>query len=109
MSKAWGFKGPECLECGAIRSKVSESGYTLDGQRIRLRRCLDCGQRATSIEVFIHPDETTFFRLNARKVPERETSYRRDGKGVYRVPQRWVGPDHIRVRVLIRRSRREVA
>lgn len=105
MSSGWGFKGPECLECGGVRSKVGESGYTLDGQRIRLRRCLDCGQRGSSIEIYLHPDETTFFRLNGRKVAEREAEYEREGKGVFRVPQRWTGPDRVRVRVLVRKGR----
>lgn len=104
----WGFRGPECLSCGGTRSKVTDSGYTDEGLRIRRRRCIDCGQVCTSVEVYINPELTTFSRLNGvRMRRDRERRYATEGKGLWRLPWRWVTPDKIRVRVEMRRDASE--
>ena len=101
----WGFRGPECLACGGIKSAVKESGYTDEGLRIRRRRCADCGQFCTSVEVYINPELTTFSRLNGERLRrDRERRYRHDGKGLWRLPFRWVKPDRLRVRIELRRG-----
>lgn len=97
-----GFRGPECLACGGVRSEVRESGYTLDDQRIRHRVCLDCGQDQCSVEVYIDPGLTTFWRLNPDRADrKREGDYRRKGKGVYRLPNRRTLPDRLGVMVTV--------
>jgi hypothetical protein len=96
-----GFRGPECLACGGIRSEVKESGYTVDDQRIRRRQCLDCGGEGVSVEVYIDGD-TTFWRLNPdRAYRKRENDYRRRGKGIYRLPNRQTVPDRLGVVVTV--------
>lgn len=97
-----GFRGPECLDCGGVRSEVRESGYTVDDQRIRRRVCLDCGQDACSVEVYIEPGLTTFWRLNPHRAElKRENDYRRRGKGIYRLPNRRNQPDRVLVTVSV--------
>jgi hypothetical protein len=102
----YGFKGPECLECGGIRAKVAESGYTDDGQRIRRRICLDCGQDCASVEVYVDPEQTTFWKLNGGRMRrKREGDYRRKGKGIFRAPVKWRNPDKLLVTVTVVRDR----
>jgi hypothetical protein len=97
-----GFRGPECLDCGGVRSEVKESGYTADDQRIRRRVCLDCGQDAVSVEVYIEPGLTTFWRLNPhRRDLKREGDYRRRGKGIYRLLNRRTREDRLSVTVSV--------
>ena len=97
-----GFRGPECLACGGVRSEVKESGYTVDDQRIRRRVCLDCGQDQCSVEVYIDPGLTTFWRLNPDRADrKREGDYRRKGKGVYRLPNKVTHPDRLTVAVVV--------
>lgn len=99
-----GFKGPECLECGGIRSRVEETGYTEDAQRLRSRTCLDCGARAASIEIYV--PAATFWQLAAteHRTRKREVSYAKRGKGLYRTAVR-SAPDRIEVDVRVRRER----
>jgi len=97
-----GFKGPECLECGGINSRVAETGYTDDGQRIRRRECRDCGQTCASVEVYIDPERTSFWKLNGKRIREkRENDYTRRGKGVFRAPVKWRTPDRLEITVRI--------
>lgn len=105
-----GFKGPECLECGGIASKVMESGYTDDGLRIRRRECMDCGQSCASVEVYIDPEETTFWKLNGKRIRQkRENDYRRKGKGIFRAPVKWAEPDRLDVTVTVMKRGRRAA
>lgn len=109
MNTGAGFRGPECLACGGIRSEVKESGYTIDDQRIRRRVCLDCGQDATSVEVYIDPALTTFWRLNpSRRARKRENDYARKGKGLYRLPNRRNEPDRILVMVSLSKGGKQL-
>lgn len=111
VERRWGFKGPECLDCGGVRSKVMESGYTDDGQRIRRRVCEDCGQDCASVEVYIHPSDSTFWKLNGERARrKRENDYRRKGKGLWRVQRRWTDADRldVEVRVVKPRSREQL-
>jgi hypothetical protein len=104
-----GFRGPECLSCGGIRSEVRESGYTADDQRIRRRVCLDCGQAATSVEVYIDPSLTSFWRLNpTRAAQKREKDYQTRGKGIYRLPNRRHEPDRILVMVSLSKGGKQL-
>ena len=97
-----GFRGPECLDCGGIRSVVKESGYSADDQRIRRRVCSDCGQDAVSVEVYIPEGMTTFWRLNpSRASRKRENDYQRRGKGAYRLLNRRSTPDRLSVQILV--------
>jgi hypothetical protein len=105
-----GFRGPECLECGGVNSKVAETGYTDDGDRIRRRECLDCGQSCASVEVYIDPAEATFWKLNGKRIrTKRENDYARRGKGVFRAPVKWRDPDRLEVEVKVVRSRQRAA
>lgn len=97
-----GFRGPECLDCGGVQSEVKESGYTADDQRIRRRVCCDCGQDAVSVEVYITPGATTFWRLNPhRRDRKREGDYRRRGRGIYRLLNRRALEDRLAVSVMV--------
>lgn len=105
-----GFRGPECLECGGINSAVKESGYSADDQRIRRRVCADCGQDAVSVEVYVPPGMTTFWKLNpGRRDRKRESDYARKGKGLYRLPNRRAAADRLTVQVFVQSGGRPVA
>ena len=110
-SRSFGFRGPECLECGGIKSEVRESGYTDAGQRIRRRVCHDCGQDCASVEVYVDPSQTSFYRLDGERMRrKRVQAYARRGKGLYRVQSRWTEADELDVRVrVIKHDRHEGA
>ena len=101
-----GFKGPECIECGGIRSRVNDTGFTDDAQRIRERTCLDCGNKALSVEVYV--EDVTFWQVCAsdRRQRKREINYQRRGKGIYRSPVKYRDPDRLDVSVRVLRARR---
>jgi hypothetical protein len=101
-----GFKGPECYECGGIRSRVNDTGYTDDAQRIRERVCLDCGNKAVSVEVYV--EDVTFWQVCAseRRTRKRELDYQTRGKGLYRTPVKYRGPDRFDVNVRVIRAKK---
>ena len=110
--RSFGFKGPECFECGGTKSKVMESGYSDDGLRIRRRECMDCGQSCASVEVYIDPNESTFWKLNGKRIRnKRDNDYIRKGKGMFRAQVKWRDPDRldVRVRVIKAKQRQEAA
>lgn len=92
------YLGPECVECEGIRIRTLRSGWSADNQRIREHRCMDCGHRAVSVQVYLPEGMTTFWRLNPTLIArDRGTRYRRIGKGVYRLPNRRTVPDRVAV------------
>ena len=104
--RRFGFKGPECFECGGVAAAVKESGYTDDGLRIRRRECLDCGQSCASVEVYIDPEETSFWKLNGRRIRhKRDNDYIRKGKGMFRAQVKWREPDRLEVKVRVIRAK----
>lgn len=105
MMPGAGFRGPECLECGGTKSEVKESGYSANDQRIRRRVCMDCGQDAVSVEVYVPKGLTTFWKLNPERAGrKRESDYRRKGKGIYRLPNRVTAHDTLEVSVNVRQG-----
>ena len=98
-------RAPECSECGGTRAKTLRTGWSADDQRIRERRCLDCGHRAVTVELYIPDGLTTFWRLNPDLIArDRTTRYRRFGKGVYRLPNRRTAPDRLRVAIEVNKG-----
>lgn len=98
-------RAPECVECGGIRAKTLRTGWTTDDQRIRERKCLDCGHKAVSVEVYIPDGMTTFWRLNPDLIErDRANRYRRIGKGVYRLPNRRTSPDRLGIAIEVNKG-----
>lgn len=72
--REFNYQGVECPECGSVRTGTYRAGLDHDGQRIRVRKCKDCNNFFTTVEV---PIPFTFNRLDVTYKD------RASGKGSY--------------------------
>jgi hypothetical protein len=81
-NRAW---GAECPECGGMFTRAENSGFDTEGNRIRSRKCQECGHHFATVE--IHVPGMSFHRANSIKRGRWSTP-----RPVKRTP------DHIRVK-----------
>lgn len=85
--------GVECIECGDLRTGVAKAGLDEDGHRIRSRKCRQCDNAFTTVEIPLA------FVFNSMDVTKRESEHNRyvDRKGDVEEVYPRVHPDSLRI------------
>lgn len=85
--------GPPCPHCGDIKSTRIKNGWSEPHDNyLRYKSCANCGEKFTTVEVTVPPDDTTFYRLDyVNRAYRREMWRRIHGKtgkwqAIYRKP-----------------------
>lgn len=57
--------GPSCPHCGNTKAHRMENGWSEPEEHyLRYKKCDNCGEKFTTAEVVVPPDQTTFYRLD---------------------------------------------